>query len=336
MQATPNNPNKQNILEQEHNALEELNLLMGGGLAKQRVQKEEVQDGYGEDGYPVEEEDPLEYISGSQDRSGEEYKVVYSRIAIRKRPSSDAKVIGAAVKGDSFQVFEWDPSRTWRKIHFRLRGGWGSKVAAWVMVRHPKLGTLLRPVNAPDEYEEPPEPPAAQKPAREVDTGPQMTEGLVQPLGGADLELAAREVIDKKRFQKSSRRRPLGELDMLRGARPQDDDGEESEPEDEGKAEDGYEDATGEELLQSQMGGLTYQVVYKPFLAIRSEPSSRGRIIRSMEYGSYVDTYGWDATKTFRKIYCKMGTRGGVPRYIKAWMMTSHPDIGTLLEPAVG
>merc|ERR1711920_905897 len=54
-------------------------------------------------------------------------------------------VIGMKSKGDRLDLFEWDVTHQWRAVHFTLRGGWGSTVKAWVMMKHPTLGVLLKP-----------------------------------------------------------------------------------------------------------------------------------------------------------------------------------------------
>merc|ERR1719150_2707889 len=123
------------------------------------------------------------------------------------------------------QTFDWDVSQEWRKIHYKLRGGWGSCVVAWVMVKHQQLGPLLRSELAAD--------PAARERSE--------FRHVAQPIGAADLDSAAKEL----------------EALLEQGA---------PEP------PAGFTLATVRDIQEAARGGVQYQVVHRPFVAIRDAP----------------------------------------------------------------
>ncbi|CAJ1419951.1 unnamed protein product [Effrenium voratum] len=153
-------------LEAEREAREELLALRGAVAGYQEsTSRKDLLD---EAGFIVDEKNPLIYVpEGEEKKNGIEHVVVYKKVAIRKRPCSDSHVLGACEQGQSLQLFEADETGNWRKLHFRLRGGYGSLVEAWVMLRHPSLGMLLRPANEKAEMSEPEPRPQAQEPAAE-------------------------------------------------------------------------------------------------------------------------------------------------------------------------
>lgn len=111
-------------------------------------------------------------------RDWQEYEVVYSRIAIRAQPSTTGPIIGNAVKGDVLRLFNYDSSQKWRVMHFRLRGGLGDTVHAWVLLKHPQLGTLLHPL----AKEASPAKPAEQEEADSLTSSQQIEESDKQGL----------------------------------------------------------------------------------------------------------------------------------------------------------
>lgn len=101
-----------------------------------------------ESGFVCNDDDPLCYISEKERcrSDGVTYVVVYERVAVRRTADHKGSVLGVILSGTFLRLFEWDLTNTWRKMHFTLRGGWGGTVQAWVMIEHPKLGTLLKQV----------------------------------------------------------------------------------------------------------------------------------------------------------------------------------------------
>eukprot|EP00435_Cladocopium_sp_Y103_P057525 s1184_g19.t2 len=81
----------------------------------------------------------------------------------------------------------------------------------------------------------------------------------------------------------------------------------------------------------------TFQVVRKPMVAVRSQPSTEGQIVFSVEYGTEVDTFGVDSSGLWRRVFCQC-TRvakqdAPLPREpVEAWMMEEHPSLGPLLR----
>ncbi|CAJ1343297.1 unnamed protein product [Effrenium voratum] len=159
-------PEKGTNKRAEREAREELLALRGAVAGYQEsTSRKDLLD---EAGFIVDEKNPLIYVpEGEEKKNGIEHVVVYKKVAIRKRPCSDSHVLGACEQGQSLQLFEADETGNWRKLHFRLRGGYGSLVEAWVMLRHPSLGMLLRPANEKAEMSEPEPRPQAQEPAAE-------------------------------------------------------------------------------------------------------------------------------------------------------------------------
>ncbi|CAE7389586.1 IRX7 [Symbiodinium pilosum] len=114
-----------------------------------------VQDILDEAGFVLDENNPLIYVSGDEASraDGVPYVVVYKKVAIRKTPSTESHVLGAFEAGDQLTLFETDVTGAWRKLHFKLKGGYGSLVEAWVMLRHHKLGTLVQRTDGKSEKE---------------------------------------------------------------------------------------------------------------------------------------------------------------------------------------
>lgn len=61
--------------------------------------------------------------------------------------------------------------------------------------------------------------------------------------------------------------------------------------------------SAGDLARHIQDGGETYKVVHKPFIAIRSTPSTSGKICGTAMFQQHVDTFGWDEGGAWRKIF---------------------------------
>eukprot|EP00747_Dinoflagellata_sp_TGD_P067039 gnl/TRDRNA2_/TRDRNA2_155088_c0_seq2.p1 gnl/TRDRNA2_/TRDRNA2_155088_c0~~gnl/TRDRNA2_/TRDRNA2_155088_c0_seq2.p1 ORF type:complete len:303 (+),score=50.86 gnl/TRDRNA2_/TRDRNA2_155088_c0_seq2:97-909(+) len=78
---------------------------------------------------------------------GARYEVVVDTIAMRSRPSFDARRRAIKAKGVVVELFQWDPTRTWRRCVDELT--W---IDGWLPLDHPEQGPLLRPVGVPFEW----------------------------------------------------------------------------------------------------------------------------------------------------------------------------------------
>lgn len=387
-------------LQQQHNPVAqdsdeprgELAALREGTWRKGSAETENElpdRDDRDEAGFPVDPTDPFVYVSATDGarKDAREYEVVHTRIAIRKRPSVESRVLGTAEKGEILNLYDWDKSHVWRKLHYRLRGGWGSLVEAWVMVRHQQLGSLLKPVGDLLPEDTPAEPaapaavastapseplrvnsegagatpagpavrprpaapgPAGQAPSTHSDAAASAATAAaavgrsLRLLNNTEVLRIAEEVkviLASRQTTASLKlgsRRMLSELDILKG-RKEESDGEDDE-----------QDLTlplttpsaevllpPKELLHAvETDGERYEVVRRPFTAIRSQPSTNGQIVGTGEFGQVVDTFGWDETQTWRKVFCQSGHAdelGG--SLVAAWMLVTHPELGPLLRP---
>eukprot|EP00439_Symbiodinium_sp_Y106_P085112 s109_g27.t1 len=68
---------------------------------------------------------------------GAVYEVLYDRVAIRLKVSIECNI----QKGETLELFEWDPSRKWR----RCAADALATTAGWVLLDHPEFGPLVRP-----------------------------------------------------------------------------------------------------------------------------------------------------------------------------------------------
>ncbi|CAJ1418631.1 unnamed protein product [Effrenium voratum] len=91
---------------------------------------------------------PLHISPGAGTQPDEEvgawYQVVAERVALRQGPSLGAMVLGQLLRGQQLEMFGWDESRLWRRCadHRLSRTG-------WVLLDHPDLGPLVRPLGEP-------------------------------------------------------------------------------------------------------------------------------------------------------------------------------------------
>ncbi|CAJ1419952.1 unnamed protein product [Effrenium voratum] len=81
-----------------------------------------------------------------------------------------------------------------------------------------------------------------------------------------------------------------------------------------------------------------FEVVRKPMVAVRSQPSTEGLIVVSVEFGRRVDTFGLDSSGVWRRVFCKctQTAKQEAPlpdAPLEAWIMEEHPSLGQLLRP---
>jgi len=252
--------------------------------------------------YP--EEVPLEYIPAEQAgrTDGELYVVVHKRIALRKTPDQNARVLGAACAGERMLVFELDPSETWRKTHFRLYGGRGGLVAAWVMTKHPSLGTLVKPFSPSDS--------SVPSCICGVEIKPQArfcsTCGFqfprLEPNQGAVEEAAASKPSGRAKF--------TGPPPNPNGLRPGHCDEHRQDLEDQSISlltgvEVSRLDHLPDGLPGTQQGKECFIVLNDPTLGVRLEPSIRADICAVVSQGQQIDTFAADESGKWRMVYGK-------------------------------
>eukprot|EP00931_Biecheleriopsis_adriatica_P123431 TRINITY_DN98478_c0_g1_i1.p1 TRINITY_DN98478_c0_g1~~TRINITY_DN98478_c0_g1_i1.p1 ORF type:complete len:302 (+),score=60.67 TRINITY_DN98478_c0_g1_i1:33-938(+) len=287
-----------NAASADATAADELLALRGG--YQQRLEDERGQnatthqgsDLRDEAGFIVDEDNPLVYVSAREQARQDdvEYEVVHKRIAIRKRPAINAHVLGACEKGEKLCLFEADETGIWRKLHFRLRGGFGSLVEAWVMLRHEQLGALLRRT---DGLEEALTPPA-------VRANAEVAEPLSTRLSGAVDRTKAAAALAAE----------LGQRLCLLSC---------------------------QELPPRMVMGdvQRFEVIRQPFTAVRSQPSMDGAIVMTVEYGVQLDTFEYDDSGAWRKVFCTCTASEQVGVFetpLAAWMLVEHPALGPLLK----
>lgn len=317
------------------------------------------QDDRDEAGFAVDPDDPLVYVSQEQMKREDykEYEVVHRRIAIRKKHATDGKVLGTADKGDIIRVFEWDPSRCWRKTHIRLQGGWGNLVEAWIMIRHHELGSLLVPVGGvAEELPPPPVPTASQSaaPAAEVldSAAAAAAAATAASAAGQSLRLLSsqevlrvaaeiRAILGGGSSRKSGKRHLSSPLDLLQEGMDDEEAVQEEEEELDLSLHTGPLITPSAKVLVSPQefltavahGVTTYEVVRRPFTAVRSQPTTDGHIVCTGEYGKRIDTFGSDSSREWRKVFCQTGHEDEVGgTLVAAWMMVAHPTLGPLLR----
>lgn len=285
------------LVEVEQEARDELLALRGITAGKEELNSRK--DLLDEAGFIVDEKNSLVYVSAAEEnrQDGIEHTVVYKKVAVRKGPSIDCHVLGAYEQGQQLMLFDSDDTGSWRKLHFRLRGGHGGLVEAWVMLRHPQLGVLVS-----RDGEEPPAAAPVAAPA-----APVVPAATVREPPKASLHLP----------EEGDRAAHLAALAAEFGERLE---------------------LMAEDLHPNVMNlKETFQVVRKPMVAVRSQPSTEGQIVFSVEYGTEVDTFGVDSSGLWRRVFCQR-TRvakqdAPLPREpVEAWIMEEHPSLGPLLR----
>ena len=139
------------LVEDAREARDELLALRGIPTSQEELdsgkdgRRDREKDLLDEAGFIADEKHSLVYVSAAAERrdDGIEHTVVYKKVAVRKGPHIDCHVLGAFEKGHQLLLFEADETGMWRKLHFRLCGGHGGLVEAWVMLHHPQLGVLV-------------------------------------------------------------------------------------------------------------------------------------------------------------------------------------------------
>ncbi|CAJ1456055.1 unnamed protein product [Effrenium voratum] len=70
------------------------------------------------------------------------YEVLHKAVAIRYLPSTTADMVGTRILGQMVELFEASADQRWRKMEDPESGEEG-----WMLLQHPQLGALLRPVS---------------------------------------------------------------------------------------------------------------------------------------------------------------------------------------------
>jgi len=282
------------------------------------------------------------------------YEVIGKRIAVRSGPSSGATVVASCRQGQTVELFEWDETLLWR------RGVEAQTfVEGWMMLDHPELGPLLRPLSQPFSYK-PLEPLCVAARENQVD---ELTRFLKQGLpvdtpdvdgrsplriagelghltccvilmdAGANAEkalqgLAERQEEEKIRFADALIRALSGQdfdLPIFEAAMAQ------LTP-DVRQVADQVVDKVVLEMEQRRwqsMEGLPHRVVPES-MCVRSCPSHDGFFIAKKKKGEVVTVYDLDAegTKGWGRVSVRL--KQGI---FDGWMLLEDPCLGTLLEP---
>ncbi|CAE7234323.1 unnamed protein product [Symbiodinium pilosum] len=72
------------------------------------------------------------------------YTVIVSSCAVRAEPRADAEAVGARSRGTVVELFEFDPTRRWRRVYAD-----GQVAGGWMLLEHEEFGCLLEPLEAP-------------------------------------------------------------------------------------------------------------------------------------------------------------------------------------------
>ncbi|CAE7339654.1 unnamed protein product, partial [Symbiodinium sp. CCMP2456] len=59
------------------------------------------------------------------------YTVIVSSCAVRAEPSKEAKAVGARSRGSVVELYEFDPSRQWRRVYAD-----GEAAGGWMLLEH--------------------------------------------------------------------------------------------------------------------------------------------------------------------------------------------------------
>lgn len=86
---------------------------------------------------------------------GVRYKVVYKKVTVRQHPNKDSKSLGSKRLGDIVIAFEWDETRSWRRVKIDLAVAAGTETQmdtdGWMLVHSTDVGPLLEECNdSPD------------------------------------------------------------------------------------------------------------------------------------------------------------------------------------------
>eukprot|EP00439_Symbiodinium_sp_Y106_P063135 s1202_g9.t1 len=216
------------------------------------------------------------------------------KVAIRKIPSTQSHVLGAFEAGDELTLFDADVTGAWRKLHYKLKGGYGSLVEAWVMLRHHEFGALVQRADGKSDRVEAKEPVPTEAPvlAPAVDTSVEEEVDKTARAAALAAEFGERLMLmsaqDVRRFMPTGNRR-------------------------------------------------TFEVAWKPTVAVRTMPHRDALIVTTAEHGLEIDTFGTDETGEWRKVYCSCTSSGRedapLPETpLAAWMLEKHETLGVLLR----
>jgi len=77
-----------------------------------------------------------------QRKGGVLHEVMHKAVAIRYLPSTTADMVGTRILGQFVELFEESGDKKWRKMEDAESGEEG-----WMLLQHPQIGSLLRPVS---------------------------------------------------------------------------------------------------------------------------------------------------------------------------------------------
>mmetsp|Transcript_58547 Transcript_58547/g.136179 ORF Transcript_58547/g.136179 Transcript_58547/m.136179 type:complete len:114 (+) Transcript_58547:2-343(+) len=86
------------------------------------------------------------------------YRVVYKSVAVRRDPAIKAELLRSKRLGEEVEMYEWDKTRTWRRVRVEVPKGDDAEdadleeVDGWMLIRSDKVGLLLQEI-LPGELE---------------------------------------------------------------------------------------------------------------------------------------------------------------------------------------
>lgn len=87
--------------------------------------------------------------AGGQRCAGALHRVLPARVPVRHEPSLEADVIGIRLSGQVVEMLEHDRTRRWRKVQMGVEPFLNEpRRSGWMLLQHPRLGTLLEPCEA--------------------------------------------------------------------------------------------------------------------------------------------------------------------------------------------
>lgn len=79
---------------------------------------------------------------------GVRYKVVYKKVTVRQLPNKDSKSLRSKRLGDIVIMFEWDETRSWRRVTVDATGPVDTEpqTDGWMLIHSPDVGPLLEEI----------------------------------------------------------------------------------------------------------------------------------------------------------------------------------------------
>jgi len=280
--------------------------------------------------------DPYEYVCCEHGTEPETYKVTCERIAVRKTPSLDGKVLGILTRGATLETLGWDAAKIWRKIHYSV-GYPPVTVVAWVLVRHSDLGFLIRPLYDGDDcvdeqfrrLVEQECQPTEDHVVHVVPDRPVQLKSADAPLlllSRARLEVVACELLAQPMSKRSSQ---LDDWEQLMNSvgKLHCESGDESDAD---SIVSAIHDSPSRALALLS-DALTLEVVIKPRASIytRANKTVESKVIGKLDFGCRFDVFEWDESDNWAKLFCQVKPSG---KLVEGWVQMNHEDGFEILQ----